>query len=161
MTTGRINQVASVNDPAHRAFVATPQGRNGKLGGVRHSRQPKCWRDTMGRASPRSPRVPHPREQPIHMSRKSHRNTRPLRITCITVDSHQQPHMGALGWKGPDEGHEFRFGGRQHRNRIMNAKNSTAHGGTLKRAACKPFDARARSRLALTTRSPLTRPHVR
>lgn len=141
--------------------LPTQGGARSTRDGKRHSGRPKCRRDTMGNNTPRSPRVPHPREQLIHASRRSHGNAGLMRIACITDDSPRQPRTGAPGWKGREEGRECHFRGRQHKNHVMNTEGTTAHGGTLKRAARKPFDARARSRPALTTRSPLTRPRAR
>ncbi|XLR47493.1 hypothetical protein S83_032153 [Arachis hypogaea] len=67
MTTGRINQVESVTDPARRAADAPPRGEALDGHGGRHlSEKPNHLRDRRGSKTPSRPRAPHPREQNTH-----------------------------------------------------------------------------------------------
>ena len=71
MTTGRINQVASVHDSAHFARDATQRmSKTGAEAGVMP--RERVLGNAMGLTSPRSKHAPHPREHSAHACHESH-----------------------------------------------------------------------------------------
>ena len=164
MTTGRINQVATLRDVSRPG----PCGRRtraslGRIGSGRSF-------GTSGDRGPGSPRhAPHPREQqrPAGQARRSSRlgwiagaaSWSSGRAPCEAPDG-----RGTMSGRSvpPSEG-----GGR-----VLNAGNYrrgrgnshsrlvVASGDRLRWIACRPFDARARSQPTRAIRSPLTRPRA-
>jgi len=165
MTTGRINQVATLRDVSR----AGPCGRRTRasFGRIESFRS----FGTFGDRGPGSPRhAPHPREQqhPAGQARRSSRlgwiagaaSWSSGRAPCEAPDG-----RGTMSGRSvpPSEG-----GG----GRVLNAGNYrrgcgnshsmlvVASGDRLRWIACQPFDARARSRPTRAIRSPLTRPRA-
>lgn len=113
-----------------------------------------------GGTSPRSPHVCTASERTV-VAREPRK---PLRCTADVGHGHyfeipQHPRKGGTGWKGSHEAREYRRIGRQHRNQ-RETPSPPGIKVRLKKVACRPFDAPARSQPAQTTQSPLTRPHV-
>ena len=115
MTTGRINQVASINNFAHRRLHATTNGEQASHGGKCHSRQPRL-KGLHGRISHVSSHAPHPREQRKHVRHNCFKNDSQTWNTCITSRSPRTPSRRS-GWTRSDKPHEYHSRGSQHRNR--------------------------------------------
>ncbi|MED6120124.1 hypothetical protein PIB30_018151, partial [Stylosanthes scabra] len=100
MTTGRINQVASITDPARRAVGTTHEGerRTAKAAGVLPSN--RIIRGTDGEHRPRLGRMHRTRKNRTLTRADSGRDelqTTPVRIGAFRLP--RQPNAGATGWR--------------------------------------------------------------
>jgi len=144
MTTGRINQVASV-DCAARASPAG--GRSSATARV-------VWGNrNFNGTGPGNPPAPAARTASERSAAPARRDGRAMRGRGGTRGRPSSPPVvprEATGRKGSSKGRGYRRTGRQHRNRRETPRRPGL-AAEMKKVACGPFDARARSRPAGTT----------
>lgn len=74
MTTGRINQVASINDSAHHASVAPTNGKQTCIKAGHHFKATENLRETMGKTT-------H-----VHLMHRIQENSKYMHTKTVTVE---------------------------------------------------------------------------
>jgi hypothetical protein len=153
MTTGRINQVASIPKPAHSTSLETANGKQNKHRGNRRSSQPNVQGTQLG-------------VQPTFAASKITTSTWDTASrTNARYGTHALPsHPPSAPPKRPGRNrekkpHKYRTS-RRHRNRDT-APGHQRHKVRMSRTACIPFIAQARSQEAKPSQTQLTCLHVR
>ena len=165
MTTGRINQVATLRDVSR----AGPCGRRTRAS-LRRIESNRSF-GTCGDRGPEGPRhAPHPREQQ-HPTSQTRRPSRQEWIAGAASWSSEKAPSEAPDGHGtmsgrsvpPAEGGGREFNASNYQRGCSNYPRGLQLRGSreqLRWIACQPFDARARSQPTRAIRSPLTRPRA-
>ena len=162
MTTGRINQVAFLRDAARRAAPDPPGEGASADAGADVVQANRCLGRTLGEIAPRVHRMDCIREHGASSHAIGTERAHRLPWNARTANgSSNNPTRGSSDGTGKHRARESRLTGIQHRNHRYVHPTPGGVGMGMRRIACSPFGARARSQPAQTIRSPLTRPRVR